>query len=365
MTSERKPELVAIPAIPAARGAGKRPVSSCPFPRLFQLAAACLAILAAGCRHDNNSSPRPEVPLVDTIRSGPVELTILADPPQVHLDRDTLLTIRVHAPSNTEVHLPPLEDKLKGFALSGSFTRDVLDEKKSPAREYCSRLTPTLADEYRIAPMAVTWTASARAGGGSQTEGWFATRPITFQVAGISKGPPGTAIHETDGPITIYPPFKTVAGWALAAAAAAAALYLLWRLSRRVQRAIRLRRMSPRERALYELGELLAQDLVARDKIKEFYLELTMIVRRYIERAHAIRAPEQTTEEFLVAVTLNHDFKREVVRKLQTFLQTADLVKFAAYRPAREIIDQTLATARDYIDTDEKNKLEEKENEQR
>lgn len=312
----------------------------------------------AGCAPTKNASAPAAAPLTEKIFSGPIELTIIADPAQVHLDRDILLTLRVCAPSNMEVRLPPLENRLKGFVLNGAFTRDGLDTGNKPVKEYCSRLTPTLADEYRIAPMAITWINRGQT---PPSEGWFATRPLIFQAVGITKGPPGTTIYDITNPVWIYPPFKTVALWALSIAGTAGAVYLLWWLSRRIHKAIKLRRMSPRERALYELGELLAQDLIAKQKIKEFYQEITMIVRRYIERAHAIRAPEQTTEEFLLAVTRNPGFTREVITKLKIFLQTGDLVKFAAYRPERKIIDQTLVTARDYIETDEKNKLTAKE----
>ena len=134
---------------------------------------------------------------------------------------------------------------------------------------------------------------------------------------------------------------------------AAAALYGLWFVGRRIRRTIRLQRMSPKERALHELAELIAKDLIARRQLKEFYSEITLIVRRYIERAHAIRAPEQTTEEFLLAVTHDPRFSREILLKLQVFLQTADLVKFAAFHPDPAAVDGTVATARDYIETDE------------
>ena len=325
---------------------------------ILPLALVCLA---PACRQNNPATAPAAAPLMEKISSGPIELTVIADPAQVHLDRDILLTLRVCAPSNMEVRLPPLKDRLKGFVLNGEFTRDGPSGAGKPVKEYCFRLTPTLADEYRIAPMAITWINRAPAppsdpsaiAGSAPAEGWFASRPIILQAVAVAKGPPGATIHDIAAPAWIYPPFKTVALWALSIIGVAGAVYLLWRISRRIHRAIKLRRMSPRERALYELNELMAQDLIGKDKIKEFYLGLTMIVRRYIERAHAIRAPEQTTEEFLGAATRNPEFSREVVLKLQTFLQTADLVKFAAYRPEREIIDQTLATARDYIDTDE------------
>jgi len=324
------------------------------FNLILPLALVCFA---PACRQNNPAAATAAAPLTEKNSSGPIELTIIADPAQVHLDRDILLTLRVSAPSNLEVRLPPLENRLKGFVINGAFTRDAVDAGNKPVKEHCFRLTPTLADEYRLAPMPVTWINR----GPPPSEGWFATRPVIFQSADIMKGPPGATIHDITDPVWIYPAFKTVALWTLSVIGAAGAFYLLWWLSRRIHKAIKLRRMSPRERALYELNELLAQDLVAKQKIKEFYLELTMIVRRYIERAHAIRAPEQTTEEFLVAVTRNPDFTREVVAKLKIFLQTSDLVKFAAYQPEREIIEQTLATAHDYIETDENAKQEAKE----
>jgi hypothetical protein len=79
-----------------------------------------------------------------------------------------------------------------------------------------------------------------------------------------------------------------------------------------------------------------------------------LIVRRYIGRAHSIRAPEQTTEEFLLAASRNPQFRLEVLGKLRAFLQTADLVKFAEYRPESASVDQALGTAKDYVETDER-----------
>ncbi|MDD5483397.1 MAG: hypothetical protein PHP98_07080 [Kiritimatiellae bacterium] len=313
------------------------------------LVPAVSIALVTGCVPQKDA-PAPAAPAAaERISSGQIELAVLAEPAQVHLDRDILLTLRVCAPSNMEVHPPALSDRLKGFALSGSFIRSGPPAAGKFVREYCFRLTPTLADEYRIAPLAVAWTNHAVS---PPAAGWFATRPLCFQAVQIAPGAPAASIQDIAGPVWIYPAFRTVAGWAAAILAAAGVIFLLWRMSRRIHRAVKLRRMSPRERALYELNELLEQDFIAKQQVKEFYLKITMIVRRYIERAHSIRAPEQTTEEFLAAAAGNGVFSREVVGKLRAFLQTADLVKFAAYRPGREIIGQTVSTARDYIETD-------------
>ena len=297
-----------------------------------------------------NAAATNAVPRVEKMSSGNVELIITADPPQVHLDRDILLSIKTIAPSNITVRLPPLDNRLTGFTLSGAFDREPTAQDGSIAHEHCFRLTPLVAAEYRLAPMAVTYTDTSRP---NAPESWFATRALVFEIAPIGNEHPGTSIRDIRAPVWIYPAFKTVAGWMAILALMAAGAWALYRLSRRIHRAVRLRRMSPRERALNQLVELLKQDLVVKGKIKEFYIGLTTIVRCYIEGAHSIRAPEQTTEEFLVTATNNPSFKPEVVKKLKVFLQTSDLVKFAVYHPGKEIIDQTLATAGDYIDTDE------------
>jgi hypothetical protein len=153
-------------------------------------------------------------------------------------------------------------------------------------------------------------------------------------------------------PVWIFPPLSTVALtglWILLAVGLLAGAVVL---ARKLRRKARLARLSPRERALRELEELLARKLIADGRVKDFYVELTMVVRRYIERTHAVRAPEQTTEEFLEAVAGDPRFAPEVLHRLREFLQAADLVKFAAHRPGDAAVDTAVGTARVYIETD-------------
>jgi hypothetical protein len=180
--------------------------------------------------------------------------------------------------------------------------------------------------------------------------GWIATRPIEFDVAHLQTDKEVEPVLE---PVWVRPAFTTVLAWLLGTAAAIGVGILLWRLSGKVQREIQLRRMSPRERAMHELEDLLSRDLLGRHMVKEFYVELTMVVRRYIERRHGVRAPEQTTEEFLEAVQQDTRFAPATVARLRAFLEAADLVKFAAHRPDRDAIDHATQTARDYIVTDD------------
>jgi len=313
------------------------------------LAVAFLA-LAAGCRKPQPAGAKTSsAPRVEDMSWGPVRLVLTADPPQVDMSRDVLLTVRLSAPADMEIALPPIPDRLQGFVLSGSFDQDPYTQDGKTVRERHYRLTPVLADRYRIAPMAVEYTDKAA---NPPQAGWFATRPMVLERQRPVEGNPGTKVEVALKPLWIAPPFKTVLLYVLAAALLAAAAFAAWRVLGRVREQVRLMRMSPRERALHELSLLLAKDLVGKHQVKEFYLELTMIVRRYIERQHTIRAPEQTTEEFLQAVSRDPRFGAEVVARLKTFLTAADLVKFAAYQPDRRAIDKATSTARAYIETD-------------
>lgn len=296
-------------------------------------------------RADNKVASR-----VEDMSYGEVTFKVTVAPAKVEFDRDTLVTFRVSAASELVIEIPPVEDRLEGFVVSGSFDTEPHEERGKTTWERHVKLSPTLASTHRIAPMAVKVTDRSR---NPVSVEWFATRPIVLEAVSPADGTANDEIESAIEPVWIHPTFTTVALWF----AAAVGLILLigasiWGL-KRVHREVVLRRMSPRERAMRELEQLMRMDLIKQDKIKEFYLELTMIVRRYIERRHDIRAPEQTTEEFLVAVRNDVRFSRDVVLKLQTFLEAADLVKFAAHRPDNQAISSATSTATDYIKTDD------------
>jgi len=285
----------------------------------------------------------------ETVTQGPVTLTLSLVPGRVFLNQDILLTIRATIPENISVVLPPIDNRLQGFLNSASFDREPLLDNGNITLERVIRLTPLIADEYRIAPMAMTYTDRSPAGTES---GWLATPPIVLAMQAITDNDVGNDIKAHFNPVWIYPPMRTVAGYIAILIAVAALGFIIWTLLRRAHRKIRLMRMSPRDRALEELSELLAKKLIDKNQVKDFYVELTMVVRRYIERQHHIRAPEQTTEEFLAAVSSDPRFDDAVMLRLQRFLQAADLVKFAAYQPDQDNIRGSIDTAKDYITTD-------------
>lgn len=309
---------------------------------------AGLGVPLSGCREQPSADSPEREPLVEDMSWGQVEFVITADPPVVEYDKDILMTLRMVTPAHIEAAFPFVADRLEGFVLNGSFDSDPVTVAGKTTREQHVRLTPRLAQEYRIAPMAVTYKDRSTQ---PPHEGWFATRAIVFE-ADQPKETAEEDIKANLDAVWIHPSPGTIVMYVLLGALGVAAIFGIAQLARRARRAVQLRRMSPRERALTELKELLSAGLIESNQAKEFYVRLTMIVRQYIERQHSVRAPEQTTEEFLAAVTEDRRFGHDVVLRLKEFLEAADLVKFAAYLPDSDAIEKSTGTARNYIEED-------------
>jgi hypothetical protein len=96
--------------------------------------------------------------------------------------------------------------------------------------------------------------------------------------------------------------------------------------------------LRPYDEAMFKLNELDEKLLWQNNKTKEYYSELTEIVRGYIERELHVPALEKTTDEIIEMLT---DFNnaetilttKETIKKLKDLLQEADLVKFAKSKP--------------------------------
>ncbi|MBB64313.1 MAG: hypothetical protein CMO81_04545 [Waddliaceae bacterium] len=104
-----------------------------------------------------------------------------------------------------------------------------------------------------------------------------------------------------------------------------------------------------RERAKRLLEELKKEKLDERGLYEEFYIRVTQIIRVYIESEYGIRAPEQSTPEFLEAIARDSSFDLNTQEKFQQFLIDADLVKFAKRESNIENCEKMLKSANDLI----------------
>ncbi|MCM1450609.1 MAG: hypothetical protein NC082_09710 [Clostridiales bacterium] len=91
----------------------------------------------------------------------------------------------------------------------------------------------------------------------------------------------------------------------------------------------------PYEMARQRLDTLREQHLCEKGREREYYTELTDILREYIDRRFGINAMEMTSRQILAQLTANHE-TRPSERLMRQILEVADFVKFAKMRPMPE-----------------------------
>ena len=101
--------------------------------------------------------------------------------------------------------------------------------------------------------------------------------------------------------------------------------------------------IAPYEKAKRALEKLDEKYYFENNKIKSFYSELTFVLRQYLNEKVYNQSLESTTDELLEALrTLSNskkiDLKNETLKKIESTLKRADLVKFAKSQPDFEII---------------------------
>ncbi|MFA5260434.1 MAG: hypothetical protein WC450_04325 [Candidatus Omnitrophota bacterium] len=87
----------------------------------------------------------------------------------------------------------------------------------------------------------------------------------------------------------------------------------------------------PWEVALQRLKALKERGLSGGEDVKNFYTELSDILRRYMEGRFHIPAPEMTSEEFLAHLKTTPVLNAQHKLSLQDFLNCCDMVKFAQF----------------------------------
>lgn len=313
-------------------------------------------IALPGCGAKSNApAPTKDAaakPARSEVEQGPVRLTVDVQPPKARLSDELALTLTIDYEQGVALEKPAFGSELGAFTI-----RDFREPlpKIAGGRETLQQiytLEPTEAGRLKIDPIAVKFTDRRPKGDGKSHT--ISSEAVTVEITTAldDRAPSLGELHPPAGPLELLTrglrwPWVIVA---LAAFVLAAAAWRWLRPRKKRQQAAVARILSPEELANLELDRLVESGLAERD-IKQFYVELTGIVRRYIERTTGIRAPEQTTEEFLREISRAQTFGRDECSRLGDFLESADLVKFAAHQPRVEDIDEGVRRARVFVAT--------------
>lgn len=90
--------------------------------------------------------------------------------------------------------------------------------------------------------------------------------------------------------------------------------------------------LAPHVRAMKSLDKIKEEKIWQQERYKEFYTQLTDVLRRYINERYGINSLEMTSDEILSIIRTKAE-EDSVYNNLKQVLSVADLVKFAKYKP--------------------------------
>src|SRR5689334_19857062 len=161
--------------------------------------------------------------------------------------------------------------------------------------------------------------------------------PITNSAAAFS----------TNALRDIKPPVEIPTGWVWAFCVAGALLlsviaYVAWRYWRKRRTQIAIPPIIP---AHVRAKQKLEAALGLLGQPREFCIMVSDTIRYYLEERFTFRAPERTTEEFLIELRKTNLLTPDQKESLGEFLKSCDLVKFARYEPGEPELRDLHASA--------------------
>jgi hypothetical protein len=290
-----------------------------------------IGIIALGLFSLLTASPAEAVfrvslkPEADTLRLGdalPLQLTL--EPP---------------APGRL---LPPdFSRDLEPFELSAPPDTSALRKTDGTPLQLNLKITSYEAGDQVLPPLTFVWISQD-----GVVQDTAETEPIILYVQGVVSDSVLAAADTTAKPVALLQPNRTkklgyalseFLPWILVLLAAAGGFLLVRYLRRHRKRktgedALPAPPRPAHELALEELDRLRDRRLFQSGRIKEYYSELSEIIRRYIEARFGIPALESTSFQLL------RDIESEIrdgnLRGLlESLLEDADLAKFARHQP--------------------------------
>jgi len=293
-------------------------------------------------------------PLVHRSERGPVTARVILEPAEPRIGDPLTLRLEVTAEAGVELLMPEFGQSLDRFAIRDFVPRESIDgDGRTLATQRYVLSAPMSGPQY-IPPLAIEFV-DRRAGMRPAPEGEDAyeilTERLDFQVRSVlpeevddeALEPPLGALAPLGGP-------GTAKGWVwllLLPVLLTAAFGAHWWFGARTK----ARRASAHERASARLKALMARPRPAgAAAVDAFFVELSDLVRHYLEDRFGLQAPELTTEEFLDVAAGSPDLNQTHQGFLRDFLRRADQVKFARYLPDADYIEEVLGAAERFLE---------------
>ena len=276
-----------------------------------------------------------------------VSVSAGVDKARATIGEEITYKITVDFPENVEVFFPETQDKIGGLAVKDFAVSDIKGDDGRITRELNYVLETYKASSYIISAFDIKYKEKLK------PEIEVAKTPEIFVEVVTVLDADASDVRGIKPPVSLdkryfklYIIIAIVFGVLLLVAIV---LHYIYHRKQTEMESIP-EPLSAHQIAYNDLESLRAMDLVSKGQIKEYYYRLSNIVRHYIENRFKLMAPERTTEEFLIEMTVTGKLTGVHKELVGNFLEHCDMVKFAAYGPDSREIESSFNSAKKLVD---------------
>ncbi|MBU1627045.1 BatD family protein [bacterium] len=284
-----------------------------------------------------------------------ITLSASVDKSEITIGDKITYSLKIVRGKDIKVDLPSPGSNLGQF--------DILDFKEKTPIEEGGKVTQVIeyvissyaVGDYKIPPVKIAYNNKK---GESQE---LTTDEIPISVKSVVK-PEEKDIHDikdvAEIPLDLSLYYKIGGGVLFLGMVIALLIYYIrYRRQRKFEISEEsLTKYPPHEEAFMSLKALEEKNLIEEGMIKEFYIEFSEIIRIYVGRRYNLDALEQTTYELLENLKEIMTDK-EHIDLLSEILDESDFVKYAKYRPEKDVINSTLQKGYDFVEKTKKIEL--------
>ena len=331
--------------------------------------ALAATLVATACHKDPTVTPAstttmPADAISKITENGPVKATVRVWPAKPTLDGEVTVQLEVDAEQGVAVDLPFQEAGLGRFRVE-HYDRDTRREANGHTVHLQTyTLVAPSSGRHRIPPFRIEMldaravpSGATGSGAGSNTNlgatsdrKEILTEEISLAVAPVDVAKSNAELKPAAGELD-----ANVGGWSrwyyalagLGVVWLALGVVLLQRL--RARKKI-VKKLTAYDTAVARLAALEAGGAPEGAALDPWFVELSSIVRRYLEDRYEIAAPDRTTEEFLTEAAKSAELTADHRGLLSAFLDRCDRVKFAGYQPDSAESLATLKAARGFVE---------------
>jgi hypothetical protein len=282
------------------------------------------------------------------------ELRAYVDKSTITIGEKVTYTLEIDADNNLRIEFPSYVTGLGGFVV-----KDFGKDEKKIGRNWTRKKQWYLLDTYTTGSYVIPQQQITAELPDGRRETLKSPEIFVEVKSVIGEEGEDVGLRDIKKPLTVKKDAPVVLLTVILLIILIAAGLILWRLYlKKISVQKKEPSLPPDEIAFRELERIEGLGLLEKSKLKEYYYMVSLVLRTYLENRFSLKAPEQTTEEFLESVVNSDKLEGRHINILKEYLNHCDLVKYAKFDPGKAQAKALVDTTRRFIDETAKNKEE-------